>query len=292
MRDATYHEPTTLDDALKMLDQYGDDAQVIAGGTGLILGMKQGLPSAPHIVGLRKIPGLSTISKRADGGLDIGALATHRQIETSAEMAEYCSAFARSFAWLSTIRIRNMGTIGGNLVEGNPSYDPPPVLMALGAQVVLASGGGERTVALDDFFVGVGRTACRRGEILTRVVLPPLPATVKLGYSKFRSRSVADSPTVAVAAAVDLDGDRIVRGARIVLGAAGPVPLRARKAEAAIENQELTTSSIGEAAALAREEAQPVRDLRGSAEYKRDMVAVFVQSTLEDLARDGISNGR
>jgi carbon-monoxide dehydrogenase medium subunit len=287
MRDVAYHEPVSIGGALGILDQYGEDAQVIAGGTGLILGMKQGLPSAGHIVGLRKIPGLRGISRTADGGLQIGALTTHRQIETSANASDYCAAFPRSFAWLATIRIRNAGTIGGNLSEGNANYDPPTMLMGFGAQAVLVSSAGERSVSLDDFFLGAGKTACRRGEFLTRLLLPPQPSSFKWLYSKFRARSVVDSACVAVAAGLDLDGDHVVKSARIVLGAAGPTPIRASKAEAAIQNQRLTPSLIKEAGALARDASEPVSDLRGSADYKRDMVAVFTESTLEDL-----SNGK
>ncbi|HEY3058077.1 MAG TPA: xanthine dehydrogenase family protein subunit M [Chloroflexota bacterium] len=281
MKSFSYHAPRTLADVFEVVDAYGEDAHLIAGGTALVLLMKQGLVQPAHVVSLRDVDGLGAI--HASPGLTLGALATHRQLEVSPAVRAYDASLARAFAEVATIRIRSMATLGGNLVHADPAQDPPPMLIALRAEVVLLARDGERRVPLDEFFVDYFETAIRHGEVLTRVELPPKPAARRTHYVKFLPRTADDYATVAVATAIDFDADGMVEDARIVLGAAAPTVLRARAAEDVLRGQKLTPELMREAGALARTAADPLDDSRGSAAYKKEMVAVWVRRSLEHL---------
>ncbi|MBV8425345.1 MAG: FAD binding domain-containing protein, partial [Candidatus Eremiobacteraeota bacterium] len=158
MQTFVYHEPTQLDEAFALLDTHGDDAQLLAGGTALVLLMRLGLALPGHVIGLRKIGGMREIGILADGGLEIGALVTHAEIERSALVERFFAPLARTFGAVATVRIRNQATIGGNLAHADPASDPPPMLMALDAQIVVARHGAVRTIAAADFFAGIFET--------------------------------------------------------------------------------------------------------------------------------------
>lgn len=283
MRPFAYHAPTHLDDVVGLLDEHGDEAHLIAGGTATMLLMKQGLIQPEHVVSLRSIVGLDQVIATPDGGLEIGSLATHRTVETSAAARVYNGSLVRAFGHVATIRIRNIATVGGNLVHADPAQDPPPMLMALGGEAVLRSKRGVRSVPLDEFFLDYFETAAAPGEVLTHVRLPAQPTGLRTHYVKFLPRTVDDYATVAVATALVVD-DGIVKDARIVLGGAAPVVMRARAAEDTVRGQALTSTIIREAAALAKGAADPLDDVRGPATYKRDMVEVWVRRSLEHLA--------
>jgi carbon-monoxide dehydrogenase medium subunit len=293
MRPFSFHQPATLGEVFSLLDEHGDEAHLIAGGTAMVLLMKQRLVQPEHVVSLRRVPGLSEVVVRPDGGLEIGAMVTHRDAETSPEVARYNASLAEAFGHVATIRIRNIATVGGNVVHADPYQDPPPMLMALGGEAVLASQEGERTIPLDEFFLDYFETAMNEGEVLTSIRLPAQPAGVRSHYVKFLPRTADDYPTVAVATVLRLDGDDRVEDVRIALGGAGPVTIRARDAESALRGQTLTPERMREAAGLAREASDPLDDVRGSADYKKDMVAVWVRRSLERLAQSpNQPNGR
>ena len=281
MKSFSYHAPRSLDEVFDLLDAYGEDAQLIAGGTALVLLMKQGLVQPGHVVSLRSIDDLADVKDGA--GLSLGAMLTHRALELAPAVRAYDGSLARAFADVATIRIRSMATLGGNLVHADPAQDPPPMLIALRAEAVLQARDGERRVPLDEFFVDYYETALRPGEVLTRVELPPRPESRRTHYVKFLPRTADDYATVAVATAVDVDADGTVDDARIVLGAAGPTVLRAHAAEDALRGQKLSPELMREAGALARDAADPLYDARGSAAYKKEMVAVWVRRSLERL---------
>lgn len=284
MRTFEYRETSTLDEALALLRAHGTDATPIAGGTSLVLMMKQGLVQPELVVDLRRIDALRGIRPGADG-LEIGALETHRAIETSPVVRTFCPALAQTFSRIATVRIRNQATVGGNLVHADPAQDPPPMLLALDARAVIASPDGERVVPLAEFFVDYFESTVQEGELLRFVRIPPLPAGARVAYTKFLPRTEDDYATVAIAALLALDEDGRCREVRIGLGALGTTPLRARAVEDALRGQILTPALIDDAAVLVRDEVDPLDDVRGSAAYKREMARVWTGRTLTGLLR-------
>ncbi len=284
MRTFEYRETTTLDEALALLRAHGADATPIAGGTSLVLMMKQGLVQPELVVDLRRIDALRGIRSGSDG-LEIGALETHRAIETSPVVRTFSPALAQTFSRIATVRIRNQATVGGNLVHADPAQDPPPMLLALDARAVIASPNGERVVPLAEFFVDYFESAVQEGELLRFVRIPPLPAGARVAYTKFLPRTEDDYATVAIAALLALDEDGRCREVRIGLGALGTTPLRARAVEDALRGQILTPALIDDAATLVRDEVDPLDDVRGSAAYKREMARVWTGRTLTGLLR-------
>jgi len=283
MNSFDYHAPTSLEETYELLGRYGEDAHLMAGGTALVLLLQQGLVQPGHVVGLSKIAELRGIRRLDNEGLEIRALTTHRQAERSAEVQAYCPALADNFARVATIRIRNQGTVGGNLAHADPAQDPPPMLIVLGGQAVVASREGQRRVPLDEFFVDYFETALQPGEVLVSVELPPLPASTRVTYKKFLPRTQDDYATVSVAAALRVGADFACEEVRVALGAAATTPVRARNVETALRGQRLTPAAIEDAAALVRDEVDPLDDLRGSAAYKREMARVWTKRALQEL---------
>jgi carbon-monoxide dehydrogenase medium subunit len=278
-----YHAPTSLDETFDLLATHGEDAHLMAGGTALVLLMQQGLVQPGHVVGLRGLGELQGIRRLDDGGLEIRALTTHRQAERSAEVQAYCQALAETFARVATVRIRNQATVGGNLAHADPAQDPPPMLIALDAQAVVASHQGQRRIPLDELFVDYFETALQPGEVLVAVELPPLAPGTRVTYKKFLPRTQDDYATVSVAARLRVGQDQRCDDIRVALGAAATVPVRARKVEAALRGERLDPGIIRNAAALVRDEVDPLEDLRGSAGYKREMARVWTERALLEL---------
>jgi carbon-monoxide dehydrogenase medium subunit len=277
-----YHEPESLDEAVALLARYGEDAHLVAGATAFTLLWRQGLLRPGHVIGLRRIAALGEIT-RAGGGLVIGATVTHRAIERSSDVAGYCPALTRTFASVATVRVRNQATIGGNLAHADPAQDPPPMLMALGAEVTATSSAGERTIPLDELFVDVFTTSLHPGEIITSVRLPPLAAGTRATYLKFLPQTADDYATVSVAATLRLASDGTVADIRVALGAAGPTPVRARAVEDALRGAVPDAERIAGAAARVDADIAPFDDVRGSAAYKRDMARVWTERALASL---------
>ena len=280
MIDFEYHAPTSLDQVFELLDQYGDDARIMAGGTALVIQMKQRLSQPGHVIGLRRVGSLNGIESTPEG-LRIGGLCTQRQIEKSALIGKDLPLLADTFRKVATPRIRNMATIGGGLVNGDPNQDPPPSLIALGASAVMTSKGGDRVVQLEDLFIDYYETDVRPGEVLTSVLVPQAPAGSGSVYLKFLPRTADDYGTVSVAAVVSKNQDGTCKDVRIVLGSAGVTPIRAKEAENALRGQPLTDENIRAAAALVKDAVDPLEDFRGSAEYKTDMAEVFARRAVE-----------
>lgn len=278
-----YRPARTVAEALDLLARHGEDAHLMAGGTALVLLMKQGLVRPKVVIGLRGVAELRGIAREADGALRINALVTHREAQTSPEVRAHCAALAEAFAKVATVRIRNQGTVGGNLAHADPAQDPPPMLMALDAEAIVVGKSAERSVPLERFFVDYFETALAPGELLSGVRVPPLPSGTRATYVKFLPRTADDYATVAVAARLRLDGDGRCADVRVALGAAGTVPLRARKVEAALTGERLTPERVAQAAALVRDEVDPLDDARGSADYKREMARVWTARALTSL---------
>lgn len=278
-----YHEPASLAEALALLKKYGDDAQLIAGGTNLIIMMRQGLVQPKHLIGIRKLRDLRGLALTADGGLEIGALTTHREVERSAMAERFFPALCETFGHIATVRIRNQATIGGNVVHADPAQDPPPMLLALGAEAVIASDGKTRTVPLTEFFRDFFEVALEEGEMLTAIRIPPQPSGTRGAYVKFLPQSKDDYATVAVAVVLKRGKDGTCEDIRIGLGALGATPLRAPKTEKALKGQKLTDKVISDAAELVRDEVDPLDDIRGSAGYKREMARVWTERAIKSL---------
>jgi carbon-monoxide dehydrogenase medium subunit len=289
VRTFDYKSASSIDEALALLGEYGDDAEFIAGGTSLVLMMQQGLVQPGVVIGLGAIPELRGIKRTPDGGLDVGAMTTHRVLETSPEAFAFAAALPQSLGVIATIRIRNQATLGGNLVHADPAQDPPPVLIALDASVDLVeAGGAQRLVPMESFFTDYFETTIGETELVRSVKIPPMPAGAKLAYKKFLPRTEDDYATVSVAVRLATDADGTCTDLRIGLGALGVTPLRAKAVESALLGQKLTAESVRDAAALVRDEVDPLDDVRGSAKYKREMARVWTERTIANLAGIGV----
>jgi aerobic carbon-monoxide dehydrogenase medium subunit len=279
MNDFDYRAPDSLAEVTAALDELGDDAKLIAGGTALAILMKQRLVQPAVLVSLRRLDALRTIGLE-NGSLRIGAMASHRQVENHPQVQEHLPALVETLRRVATPRIRNQGTLGGNLVHADPNQDPPPTLIALDASVRLASSRGTRELPVADLFTDYYETALEPGEVLTDVLVP-IPAQARgAAYLKFMPRTADDYATVAVAAALRLDNG-VMRDVRIGLGALGSTPLRAREAEAILEGQPPAEETIRAAAAAVQSQVDPLSDLRGTADYKREMAGVFTRRAVQ-----------
>jgi carbon-monoxide dehydrogenase medium subunit len=273
-----YRAPRTVDEALAVLREHGEDARVIAGGTALVTMMRQGLVRPGCLVSLREVQGLDRI-EASDGTVRLGALVTHRDAETSPVLKERIPVLAETFRRVATVRIRHMATLGGALAHADPNQDPPVTLLALGARVEIRGAGGRREVPLDGFFRDYYESALQPGELITGVAVPTPPAGSGASFVKFLPRTADDYATVAVSAILTLDGDRC-REARVALGSLGTTPLRGRAAEAVLAGERITERLLDAAGEAAKGEVDPLSDHRGSAAYKREMAAVMVRRAL------------
>jgi carbon-monoxide dehydrogenase medium subunit len=276
-----YRVPATLDEAVELLDSYGDDARPIAGGTALVILMKQRLVRPGVLVSLRDIDDLRGIDK-SDGSLRVAAMTSHREAETSPLVRTHAPLLAEALRHVATIRIRNVATLGGNLAHADPNQDPPVALIVLGAKVTVSGKGGVRTLNLEELFSDYYETVLETSELITSVVIPESPPGTGVSFLKFLPRSQEDYATISAAASVELDPGGEVRAVRIAVGSAAGVPLRAHAVEAAILGRSPTDAAIHEAATEVRAEVDPIPDARGTADYKRDMAEVFVRRALAE----------
>ena len=278
MRNFDYLEPTTVAEACALLKQHSGGAKVFAGGSHLTILMKQELYQPKALVNIKKISELKGIRFDSTEGLIIGALVTHRELETSALVKEKFPVLSKAEREVANIRVRNMGTVGGNLASGEPLTDLSQIFISLDGKARITGSNGQRAIPIEDLFVDFYTTSLAEDEILTQIVIPPLPARSGIEYIRFSSSSVVDKPSVGVALRLTLESSsETVQAARIVLGCVGATPVRARKAEALIMNQKLTTELAKEAGAIASQECSPTSDLRGSEEYKRAIVRTLVR---------------
>lgn len=278
-----YQEPGTLEETLALLEQHGEGARLIAGGTSLMIWMRQRLLMPKMVVSLARIPGFDRIAFDTRDGLRIGAGARHREIELSPVVKQHYPLLHETFRKVAQPRIRNMATIGGNLAGGDPLTDPGASLIALDAEVTFAGTNGQRTLHLEDFFVDYYETALKPREILTEIRVPP-PKRPGWSHIKFTPRSVEDFATVGVAVTLKTKGNTC-EDLRLALNSVAPTIVRANKAEAALRGRQIADASIREAAEIAATEVDPMDDNRGSAEYKREMVKVLVRRAVQEAVQ-------
>ena len=283
MRRPDMLQPSTLDDALTALTKRG--TVPLAGATDLIPAMRTGEIAPRVLVNLKKIPALSGLTRRR-GALRIGALTPVAGLLRDGLVAEGAPLLAEVARDFASPQIRSLATIGGNLCNGAPSADLALPLLVLDARVEIAGPEGAREMPIDEFFRGVNKTALRRGEILTAIVIPNRPVRSGAAHTKLGVRRAMDLTFVGAAASLQLAADKKkCRRVRIALGAVAPIPMRARKAEAVLEGKALANDLIAEAAAAAAAESRPVTDLRASKEYRREMTEVLVRRVLREALR-------
>ena len=271
----TYDSPTTIDDAIALMHQYGDEAKILAGGHSLIPMMKLRFASPAHLIDINKIPGLEYI-KEEDGHLKIGAMTREVGLEESELIASKYHIFTDASKLIADPQVRNFGTLGGNLAHGDAANDHPAVMIAMNASVEIASKEGKRDVSIDEFFYGFYTTAVQHGEILTEIKIP-VPQG-KFGTAYYKSeRKVGDYATAGVAVKIEVDGDGTCTKAGIGLTNVNPLPMRATRSEEALVGTKLTDADIAKAALYASEDCNPSEDLRGNEDYKRHLVKIITK---------------
>jgi carbon-monoxide dehydrogenase medium subunit len=258
---------------------FGAQARLLAGGTDLLVDLKINRFEAEHVVSLNRIPGLSGVSAGA-GGVRIGALTTVADLAASPIVGERFPAILDATKDMGGPQIRNMATVGGNIANAVPSADLPPALIALRARVTLWSRGGERVIPLEDFFLGPRRTVRRVHEILTEIFVPDPPARCGAAYQRFSLREANALAVAGVAASLKLGGEGLVEEARVCLCAVAPTPKLVPEAEKLLLGAALDDASLGRAAAAAMNACEPISDVRGSAEFRRELVGVLTRRAL------------
>lgn len=277
-----YYAPEAQAELFGLLQQEGPNARVLAGGTDLLIAMKEkGLRTA-CLVDLKRVEGLRGIQSHNGSGLSIGAATTLHEVETSQAVREVCPVLAEAVGEIASYQVRSRATLGGNLANASPAADSSPAILVLDGEFELASAAGVRVIPADAFFVGPGKSALAPGEILRRIRIPRPQPGAHAVYLKFGSRAAMDIAIVGVAVSLIFDGPTSCREARVALASVGPIPLRARKTEAALVG-ELTEPRIQEAAVLAAEEARPIDDVRGSAVYRRHLVRALTGQAVRKL---------
>jgi aerobic carbon-monoxide dehydrogenase medium subunit len=281
-----YHRPSTLADALSLLDEHGEDAKVLAGGMSLIPLMKLRFAAPANLVDINDLPDMDAISE-SDGWLRIGSLVRHHDVEQSDVIYQRYPTLAAAAPLISDPLIRNRGTVAGSLAHADPAGDWGSVMLAVGAQVAVKSSSGERVLPIDEFLVDTFTSALAPNEIVAEVRVPAPAGRGGGAYLKME-RKVGDFATVAVAISLTMDEGHISR-AGIGLTAVGPKNIRAGDAEASLAGAEPTDAAFAEAGRLAAAAADPQTDVRGSADYKRNVVSVFVQRGLAQAAASAAS---
>ncbi|MDX1122746.1 xanthine dehydrogenase family protein subunit M [Sinorhizobium medicae] len=279
MKPFEYYEPATLAEASELLRRLGKDASIIAGGTDLLVELKEDLRSAHHIVNIKKIPGLTDFAYDPANGLRFGALVTVREIETSPAVNGNYPNLAKAVSLLGSIQVRNRATVVGNICRASPSADTIPPLIADGASLSIYSGGTERSIPLDEFFTGPGRTVLVPGDIVTGISMPAPRPTSGRAYIKHGRRKAMELATVGVAVSMEHVAGQC-SDIRIALGAVAPTVIRARRTEDLLRGRMIDAALLAEAAESAMQEATPIGNVRASAAYRRDMVGVLTRRAI------------
>ncbi len=278
-------QPRSVKEASEIIRERGPGGHLLAGGTDLIIAIKEKGLVPKYLVDLKRIPSLSDIREQADGGLAIGAMTTMREVETSPIIGKRYPFLAQSAAEVGSIQIRNRATIGGNMANATPSADVAPSLLALEANARVAGTSGARVIELEKFFRGPGETVLEPGEILLQIIIPPFQPGLVGEYIKFSPREMMDLATIGVAVTLILsEKEKRCEEVRIALGAVSPTPIRARRAEALLSKQILTEKLADRAGEEASRECNPISDVRSSSDYRKEMVRVHTKRALLNAA--------
>jgi carbon-monoxide dehydrogenase medium subunit len=277
-----YMTPVTIDETIGLLAEHNGNAKVIAGGTDLLLQIKNKTKKPEYLIDMSGIPGLDYIKYDKKQGLSIGALTTVRDVEKSTVLFQKYPVLCQAAGRLGSVAIRNVGTIGGNLCNASPSAENAPALIGLSAKIKIAAANDERVIPIEDFFIGPGQTVLKSDEVMTEIqVPPPQPNTVGV-YLKHAIRGSIDLAIVGVAVIAELEG-KFCRDIKIALGAVGPTPMRAQGSERIVKDTEIDNAVIEKCAQAASEESRPITDVRASAKYRKQMVEVLVRNAINEV---------
>jgi len=270
-------EPESVQEAADLLSRYGDSAKVYAGGTELLLAMKEGLVHYERLINVKQLKGLNEV-KLDNGTVSIGALCTHHQLETSPLLKERLPALVELEKNVANVRVRQAGTIGGNLCFAEPHADPGTLLLALGATLVAQRSSSRREIAAADFFIDAYETCLAADEVLSEIRIPALAAKSGIAYLKF---GYLERPSVGVAIALTLNGG--ISDAKIAVGCAGPAPKRVAEAEAMLKGKSIeeATRNLASAGQVAGRAAQAISDLHGAQDYKEHIVGVLLKRAFQ-----------
>ena len=288
MRPFQYHCPSTVQEAAALLARLGTGASVLAGGTDLLVEIKEQLRRVDHVVNLKAIPGLDRLEWNPQRGLRIGALVRTADIEASPEVQRHHRGLWQAVCELGSLQVRHRATLAGNVCRASPSADTLPPLLADAAVVHLAGPAGQREVAAEDFFTGPGRTVRTGDEILTGFSWPVPRHGTGQAYLKHGRRRAMELATVGVAVTLVLEGERLA-DVRIALGAVAPTPIRVPEAESLLRGELPSPERVAAACAQAMASARPIDDVRASAAYRRQMVGVLVRRALDRALADARS---
>ena len=280
--DLCYFEPQTLEEALKLLHDMKDDAVLLAGGSDLMPRVKHGHISSRNIISLARVLGLQQIIMGATGEVLIGPMVTHRVLEGSSLVQEKYPILGEAASVIACRSIRNAGTIGGNICNASPAADLAPPLLVLDAGITVRSVDRKRVIPAIKFFKEPGKTVLEPGEMVTAIAVPPVPHGWGDCYMKLGTRNAMEISTVSVGTGLVVDQNGICKVARVALGAVGPVPLRAMKAEQFLEGKKLEMDGpeVVAAAQAAAGESRPITDMRATLDYRRQMVEVFTRRAI------------
>jgi len=284
-----YFMPATLDEACSMLAQRQAEASPLAGGTDLLVKMKQRRLVPRYVVNLKGIAGMDYIRYDESDGLRVGALATIQSLKNSVVVKRHCNILATAAGVESSVQIRNVATLGGNIANASPAADAPLALIVLGASVVLARSEGQREVLLEEFFTGPGKTVLQPGEIIREVHVPPLPPRTGGAYLKHAVRRT-DIAIVSCAVVLTL-ADDLCKDIKIGLGSVAPTAFRPRKAEGLLRGKKITGELTDGAAQAAMEESRPIDDIRGYAEYRAKTVLEITRQGIMQALQDARLGG-
>ena len=276
-----YKKPTSLHETFRFLKKKDGSVRILAGGTDLVLQIKQGLISPSLLLDVKDIPELNELKWNKNTGLRIGAAVPFSRLLESTIISKRFNILTQACSIIGSTQIRNRGTIGGNICNAAPSADSAPALLCLEAKAVIGTGAGTRQVALNDFFTAPGKTCIRNNELLIAIEVPNPPARSAGCYMRHTTREEMDIAVTGVGSFIILQSrSKVPKEVRIALGAVAPTPIRVQSAEAILAGKPITETNIEKAAEKAAKEAKPISDVRASTEYRRELVKVLTKRTL------------
>ncbi|MBI4296910.1 MAG: xanthine dehydrogenase family protein subunit M [Chloroflexi bacterium] len=284
-----YRRPKTLRETLRLLAAAKDGAKLLAGGTDLLIQLKERRTLPSLVVDIKAIPELQRLEHVSQRGLHLGAAVSLNRVLDYPLLAQHFPILAQACVQLGSLQIRSRASVGGNLCNASPAASTAPSLLCLKAQAVIAGPGGRRRILLEDFFQGPNQTALGKDELLVEVFVPTPSPSSRGCYLQLTQRQEMDIPMVNVACLLTLGRGGRCQQARVALGAVAPTPIRARRAEALLEGHALNSQAIQEAAEAAAKESSPIDDVRASAEYRREMVKVLTRRALQSCLEEAAS---
>ena len=288
MKSFEYLCPKSIPELVKVLSRYGGKARVLAGGTDLLVMMKQGRLQPEYLVSLKNLPNLSYIREQKNRGVKIGSMTLLREMESSPLLQKKYPLLSKAAEWIGSRQVRWRATCGGNVCNGAPSADLAPPLICLEAKAVL-TGKAKRTIPLEQFFLGPGQTVLKKGEFLQELVIPPLAAGAFGTYLKF-TRSAMDIAVVGVATVASFKKGGECSDLKICLGAVAPTPLRAAAAERIGRGKTWNEDLIDAVAQMASQEAKPIDDVRGTIYLRRNLVEALTKRALLECLEQARKN--